>query len=197
MLVERFSLLLIINSCKDLLITIGIAAFSLHWREEHHILANKFKQNLTESNFASAVPRDTRKKKSKFVLVCLYVPWNESNPWTAAVGLNQTSEPKIQHGKLTEDDCNPTAASLDQPRPKQHPMKRAKRALQTVDKTFHTPQWEETRPQLKMSEETKFRGHQQTLCNCAAAAIRAMRAPVRPQCPNVVVGIIATATISL
>lgn len=62
MLVERFSLLLIINSCKDLLITIGIAAFSLHWREEHHILANKFKQNLTESNFASAVPRDTRKK---------------------------------------------------------------------------------------------------------------------------------------
>lgn len=62
------------------------------------------------------------------MLVCLYVPWNDIQPTQTVVGLDKLHD--IHHGNLTEHDCNPTAASLDQlqqqqqQQKQQHPMKR-------------------------------------------------------------------------
>lgn len=77
------------------------------------------------------------------MLVCLYVPWNDIQSTQTVVGFNKlhSSPHDIHHGHLTEHDCNPTAASLDQlqqqqQQKQQHPMNRVKRPFQTLDMTF-------------------------------------------------------------
>lgn len=77
------------------------------------------------------------------MLVCLYVPWNDIQSTQTVVGFNKLhiSHHDIHHGHLTEHDCNPTAASLDQlqqqqQQKQQHPMNRVKRPFQTLDMTF-------------------------------------------------------------